>query len=448
MTSENESNISGAEYGRIYVLRRNILLKTCTKKMPTYLKVICLKTSMALLMSSCFFSSHATEISGTQYDNIPLGTGFNSKSGKLFGQSFYAVKGVYNEDYGNTQAEVRIDVDLGYKELLDLVNGSLDAGVNTNKVSVDAGGAYATNFASDSYTGNYSVYMAIKPKKRLFIPEDNTGFVPTSDAINRVEQWPGNLLNEVGDEFVTAIEYGAYVMMNMKVEYKSAQDKQDISAYLGVDVVGLVGVKGDLAFIDAEKKKSVKITVKGVQYGGDPNALSKIIPINLTRCTLDNPQPCFDVFSEGIIYLKNDFPKQLTSLDTYNVTKIFTNEYKVSGGGLGALIPESGYEDVGYINKLLIKRLSDSWAQSMLDKRRAKNIDTYYALQLPEDLRNDIREIERSATTNASLYASTVAFCEDNPLGSHCVTRMDDILCDACGYLEPYDRRKLVLVDL
>ncbi len=424
------------------------MLKICTKKRPNYVKALFFKTSVAISILCCFFSVHATEISGTQYDNIPLGTGFNSKSGKLFGQSFYAVNGVHNEEYGNTQAEVRIDVDLGYKELLDLVNGSLDSGVNTNKVSVDAGGAYATNFASDAYTGNYSVYMAIKPKKRLFLPENNSGFVPTNDAINRAEQWPGNLLNEVGDEFVTAIEYGAYVMMNMKVEYKSAQDKQDISAYLGVNVAGLVGVKGDLAFIDAEKKKSVKITVKGVQHGGDANALSKIIPTNLMRCTLENPQPCFDVFSAGIIYLKNDFPKQLTSLDTYNVTKIFTNEYKVSGGGLGAMIPENGYEDVGYINKLLIKRLSDSWAKSMLDKRRAKNIDTYYALQLSTDLRNDIREIERSAGSNASLYAQTVKFCEDNPLGSHCVSRMEDILCDSCGYLEPYDRKKLILVDL
>ncbi len=416
--------------------------------MPAYLKAICLKTSVALLISGCFLSSQATEISGTQYDNIPLGTGFNSKSGKLFGQSFYAVNGVNNEDHGNTQAEVRIDVDLGYKELLDLVNGSLDAGVNTNKVSIDAGGAYATNFASDEYTGNYSVYMSIKPKKRLLVPETNAGYAPTNDAINRVAQWPGNLLNEVGDEFVTAIEYGAYVMMNMKVEYKSAQDKQDISGYLGVDIAGIVGVKGSLAFIDAEKKKSVKITVKGVQHGGDANALSNIIPANLAQCTLENPQPCFDVFSAGIIYLKNDFPQQLTSLDTYNVTKIFTNAYRVSGGGLGSMVPENGYEDVGYINKLIIKRLSDNWAKSMLDKRRADNIDSYYGAQLSADLRSEIKEIERSATSNASLYANTVGFCEDNPLGPHCMDRTEEILCDSCGYLEPYDREKLVLVDL
>jgi len=125
---------------------------------------------MAAAIASTFFSTAllATEIPGIENDHIPLGTAYHSDKEGFYG--FQSVHGLIDETYGNTESEIQFSVDLGYKQLLNMVNGSLDASVKLTAVSVDAGGVYASKNAADESTGTYTVYINLNPKKRLMVP--------------------------------------------------------------------------------------------------------------------------------------------------------------------------------------------------------------------------------------------------------------------------------------
>ncbi|MBU2706926.1 hypothetical protein KCM76_13105 [Zooshikella marina] len=388
-------------------------------------------------------ASFATEIPGIDNDNIPLGTAYHSKKGGFYG--FQAVNGDIDESYGNTESEIRFAVDLGYKQLLDMVNGSVDVGVKVNAVSVDAGGEYATENAADEYTGTYTFYLNSKPKKRLLVPVNNQGYQPTAAALELADESPGNRFEELGDEFVTAIEYGSYLLINMKIEYRSAKDKKNIGGYLKVDAMGVVNVSGDLNLLDEATKNSVKISITAKQVGGDPLRLANIIPDGLMKCSLANPTPCFNLFKEAVVYLKTDYINQLNGLDKYNPVKLYTQQYKYSGPALNVLLPQTGYEDVEYLTKLSVKRMSDRWVKSMLDKRRAENILNYYSATLNSEDKATIKDIEIKARFNAYSYASAVSYCQKNPLGSYCREREQMINASS---IRTYDDSKLNLSSL
>jgi len=405
-----------------------------------------LRTPLSIAIGGAMLSTTllATEIPGIENDHIPLGTAYHSDKQGFYG--FQAVNGQIDESYGNTESEIQFSIDLGYKQLLNMVNGSLDASVKLTAVSVDAGGVYASKNAADEYTGTYTVYINLKPKKRLLIPSSSQGYAPTAAAVQLANAYPGNRLEELGDEFVMGIEYGSYLIVNMKVEYRSAEDKREIGGYLSVDVNGIVSVDGDLSFVDEDLKRSVKISISANQVGGDPLELAKIIPDGLMQCSLNNPDPCFNLFSETVTYLKSDYVHQFPTLDKYNPVKLYTNRYEYSGPNLNVLTPGAGYEDVGYLTKLTINRMSDSWVQAMLDKRRAENITNYYGATLTAAQKAAISEIGDKARSNAYLFADSVSYCNQNPLGPYCRQREQDI--HDGGYIKTYDASLLDLESL
>jgi hypothetical protein len=402
-----------------------------------------LRKPLAIAMGTALFATTAlaTEIPGIENDHIPLGTAYHSDKEGFYG--FQSVNGLIDETYGNTESEIQFSVDLGYKQLLNMVNGSLDASVKLTAVSVDAGGVYASKNAADEYTGTYTVYINLKPKKRLMVPSTELGYMPTAAAVQLANAYPGNRLEELGDEFVMGIEYGSFLIVNMKVEYKSAEDKRKIGGYLSVDVSGIVSVDGDLEFIDEDVKRSVKVSISATQVGGDPLELAKIIPDGLMQCSLNNPDPCFSLFSEAVQYLKSDYINQFPTLDKYNPVKLYTTRYEYSGPELNILTPQTGYEEVGYLTKLTINRMSDDWIQAMLDKRRAENIINYYAAGLTSAQKAAINDIIDKARANAYLFADTVSYCNRNPLGSFCRDREQEI--NDGGYIKSYDKSLLAL---
>ena len=386
----------------------------------------------------------ATEILGIENDNIQMGTAYHSDKLGFYG--FQAVNGMIDDSYGNTESEISYSVDLGYQQLLNMVSGSLDASVQLSAVSVDAGGLYASNNAADKYTGTYTIYINLKPKKRRLIPNTEHGFAPTLAAVQLANAYPGSRGEELGDEFVTAIEYGSYLIVNMKVEYRNAEDKRIIGGYLSVDVNGLVSVRGDLSLIDEEVKRSVKISISAMQVGGNPMELADIIPEGLMQCSLNNPTPCFSLFSETVRYLKSAYIHQFQTLDNYNPVKLFTARYDQSGPNLSILTPPTGYDDVSYLTKLTVNRLSNDWMTAMLDKRRAENIVNYYGAYLTSEEKNEINELASQARSNAYLFAESVEYCNRNPLGNFCRQRNQDIRQG--GYLYVYDANLLDLESL
>ncbi|ALU45962.1 hypothetical protein [Pseudoalteromonas rubra] len=406
--------------------------------------------SMADEQASAEISSSSVSgsvISGLINDHVAIGTAYDSQKKRFL--NVQPVAGVIDESYGNTELKFKTGIDMSYDDVLNTLNGSVDVDVNFPVVRVSAGASLAKEMASSSYSSSYTFSASSTPKKRLFLPKDqNSGYALSAVGQDIANNHQTKLQTLIGDEFVTGIEYGANVLVNLKIDYGSNQDKSDIGGYLDVDLYGGVfNVGGQLRYLKDEVKSSVKITVRAIQHGGDPKQLLTIIPNNIITCSLDNPTPCFDMFYEAVKYAKSGFNQQLNSLSDYNVVRYYTTRYENSSLPLRALVPE--YQIVRNATKWLISELEDDFKQAILDEQRAQNLLNSYYAYLPEAQRTAVERIKDLAYNNAWFFFNAAQFCRDNPFGYACENKVQEMktACEQRGNACPaaYDVTQLQL---
>ncbi|BBN80222.1 hypothetical protein PA25_02070 [Pseudoalteromonas sp. A25] len=368
-----------------------------------------------------------SSISGLINDHIAIGTAYDSQTKRFL--NVQPVAGRIDETYGNSEVTFKTGIDMSYDDLLSTLNGSVDLDVNFPVVRVSAGASLAKEMASSTYSSSYTFSARSTPKKRLFLPQDsNIGYTLSQAGEEIANKHQAKLQQLAGDEFVSAIEYGANIMVNLKIDYGSNKDKSEIGGYLDVDLYGGVfNVGGQLKYLQDDTKSSVKITVRAIQNGGDPKQLLSIIPNNIITCSLDNPKPCFDMFYEAVQYAKTGFGSQLNSLSDYNVVRYYTTRYDSASLALRPLVAD--YQTIRNATKWLISELEDDFKQAVLDEQRASNLLTSYYAYLPETQRSAVETIRNLAYDNAWFLFNAAQFCRDNPFGTACedeVQKMKD----------------------
>ncbi|KAA1155799.1 internalin [Pseudoalteromonas fuliginea] len=381
----------------------------------------------------------ATQASNSDLDSVTLGTAYHSEK-----EGFYALQSVFgqvDETYGNTEMDFVVGVDMSYSQLSSMLDGNLGAALDVPVIKVGVGASYAKQNTADNYTGTYTLFLSLKPKKRLLVADPQTGFKPTQAALDLANANPGDKFNNIGNEFVSAIEYGSQVMINLKFQYKNDEDKVKWGGQLGVDWAGKVNVSGKLQKVDEDVKRNIKITVSALQFGGDPIELLKVIPNQLVNCTMENPTPCFDVFKNSINYIKTNYVAQFDTLDKYNVGRVLTQSYTDSGPSLSPLVPDDVYPAKSILTKLALKNMSDDWVQAILDNRRADNVLNYYASELNNSHRTALETIRDNSLFNSFILADAVDFCKRNPIGNYCRDRE----LQTRGRVHQYDRKWLEL---
>ncbi|WP_274053821.1 internalin [Thalassomonas haliotis] len=409
----------------------------------------CCALSLSLLSAQVFAAqetnqatqaiSPLSEIPGPENDTVTLGTAYHSEKNGFY--ALQSVLGTVDETYGNTELDFVVGVDMSYNQLATMLDGNLGAQLDVPAIKVGVGASYAKQNAADNYTGTYTLFLSVKPKKKMLVPNDDTGYQPTQAALDIATDNPGDKFNGLGNEFVSAIEYGSQVMINLKFEYKNDEDKVKWGGQLDVDWVGKVKVGGKLEKVDNETKRNIKVTVSATQMGGDANELLTVIPDQLVSCTMENPAPCFDIFENAITYIKTNYVNQFDSLDKYNVSKVFTHGYRKSGPGLNALVPDDLYPSKSILTKLAIKNMSETWITSIMDNRRADNLLNYYATEITDEQKAALESIRQNALFNSFILADSVSYCKRNPIGDYCRTRELETNDRVTGY----DRKWLEL---
>lgn len=362
-------------------------------------------------------ATSGSSISGLINDHIPLGTAYDSQR-----HLFLNVQPIDGREVltGNTALKFDTAIDMDYEEVLGALNGKVDLDVNFPVVRVSAGASLAKEMAASTYSSSYTFTANSTPEKRVLLPNDaDKGFTLSPLGQDVAQNHQGKIQVLVGDEFVTSIEYGASLLVNLKIDYGNNRDKSDIGGYLDVDLYGGVfNVGGQLQYLEEETKSSVKITVRAVQHGGDPKQLLSVIPNNIISCSLEDPKPCFDMFYEAVKYAKESFSSQLVSLDDYNVMQYETTRYDSSSLVLKQLVPE--YQQIRHATKWLISDLEDDFQKALIDESRASHLLTSYFAYLPEAQRTAVTVIKDAANENAWFFFTAARHCRDNPFGTSC----------------------------
>jgi hypothetical protein len=346
---------------------------------------------------------------------------------------------------GNTEAHFSVLVDASHKSVLDSITGGASADLKFSSVDVSGNIAIANEAAADSYVGTYTLFARVKPEKAVMLPEveseggvaaslltgTGTGLQPTSQFTG----WQGvvgngePLMNKVGDEFIHAVEYGSWLMVTLKFEYRNAQDKKDIGGQLSVNWAGGVDASGSANFSSIDNASTVNVTISAYQYGGESQDLTAIIPNNLLSCRLNNPTDCFDLFSNTVSYMKNDYPAQFKNPDgslnlgQFNKIRYFTERYDESGPEWTDYMT-SAYDEMTFASRQALRDAHSRWERALLDKRRANYLIAERSNDLSSAQLSKVTAIESLADDNATDLATLVNQCLDNAAAtpSYCAT--------------------------
>jgi hypothetical protein len=381
--------------------------------------------------------SFVTEVSGLLNDHIRLGTAYNTKTHEFM--NVQTVGGNVNETLGNTEAQFKTVIDGNYDETLEALNGNVDIDITFPVVRVDAGAHLAKEMSSTEFSNSYTLQAYLTPKKRTLQPVNaGAGYVLTSAGDTLADNYQGELMKVAGDAYISSIEYGAQLLVNMKIEYLSEQHKSEIGGYLGVEYgSGNIGidVKGELSYVDSDLKKSVRITVRAVQKGGDPTQLLNIIPDNIISCSLDNYEPCFTLFEQASNYAKNDFDNQFNSLSDYNVVRYTATPYGISSLDVRRL--DSGDQDIRYETKYRTLWLENEFKTAIGQELRARSVLAKYGTWMTAAQRDQAESVKAAAYNNAWIYNEYALACRDNPYGTACANNWNGYVanCGNTGYL-------------
>ncbi len=361
-------------------------------------------------------------------DHVVLGTAYNSDT-----KEFLNVQTVSGEEVlslGNTAVQFELVNNGTYDDVLKQLNGNVDVDISFPVIRVDAGGHIAKEMAATEFSSTYTFQASLTPKKRVLKPVDiNTGFTLTEAGDTLAREYQSKLMKLAGDSFVTEIEYGAQLLINMKIEYLSEQNKSDIGGYLGVSYgAGSLGISvdGKLNYIDEELKRSVRITVRALQKGGDPKQLLSVIPNNIISCSLDNYEPCFNMFEQVVNYAKSDFGKQFDNLSDYNVVRYKASPYSV--GSLDVRRLDSEDQVIRFETTYRTLWLEEQFKKSVNHEHRASAMISKYGSWMTNEQLADAETIKQSAYNNAWVYSQFATLCRDNPYGTACADSWNSYL--------------------
>lgn len=184
-------------------------------------------------------------------------------------------------------------------------------------------GSAAAQFASESSASDYAdvtIYSHTVTFKnaKLRFPGLESGLTPEGQAAKGSREGPyvgDNWPITCGHEFVSQITLGAKLLISIKVEFSTREEKQSFSAEFSFNGPP-VSVKASLRQASKKFGKRASLSVQAYQLGGDVRRLASIFstssgPAPIVMASLDNPEAVLGTLDAAVRYSSQDFPAQI-----------------------------------------------------------------------------------------------------------------------------------------
>lgn len=356
------------------------------------------------------------EIPATANDHAFLGSVY--KDDELDIENKACATGEIVETQGATQSEFEHSSDISFDDALNTVNGSIKGGVNWPVVRVNAGATVAQEFADTESSRTFYFVFRVKPKKRSYL---NNSFRLTELGEKYLKD-PDNLYKNCGKALLTGIEFGGSLHVAMRFDFRNSLDKQEIGGNLAVKVgpkgAVVFNVDGSLNFLSKKVRRSVRLSIKAKQFGGDPLKLTKVLNDKAIHCTLENADQCLIQFEKVIVYARESFGTQFETLDKYNPTKYFATTYDQVG--LDQLVPPDGYPTLDELTEILRREIERDYRRQLMDHKLASTILISHRAWITKEQYEKLRQFKQDTFSNLQVLARISEFCFQNPYLNKC----------------------------
>mmetsp|Transcript_13740 Transcript_13740/g.11690 ORF Transcript_13740/g.11690 Transcript_13740/m.11690 type:complete len:225 (-) Transcript_13740:174-848(-) len=130
-----------------------------------------------------------------------------------------------------------------------------------------------------------------------------------------------------GDKQVSSFQVGAAVVLSFIIEATESSHLESVKASISFNSP-FVSVLTQFSQAASDVQNSVSITLKAVQWGGEPENLGKVLVSGESiSCSLSNISACEAVASDLVTYVNSDFVNQLGN----NTNGIWSSKYEYLG---------------------------------------------------------------------------------------------------------------------
>ncbi|RZA17343.1 MAG: hypothetical protein EOP10_22935 [Proteobacteria bacterium] len=437
-------------------------------KLSLHSKHLALPLMMLALSLSCKHehkSGLESEVSGSAV-HLPsnLGVGFDSETQGMKSQ---CVTGS-TEWRGENEASIVYGQDLSFNDIMKSYGGGAKVGATVYGFEVGGAAEFASKNATTEFSSSISLVNKVSLKKLLLsnpkLTEDGKKELVEDRARDTVRETCGN-------EFFSAIVYGAQIFVVAKFDFASAQDKIEFKGNASVSLLGVGEIGGNISHLSDKVKKTGRVTISARQVGGNPEELSKILGSGLLiSCSLvDYEKTCLPALQAIVKYASDDFrvglkstpdpqiqyeqrleaeaalkpgeklpPKNPGDAKGWAEVNFITSKYSDVKVGGARLVPDV---DVPLVNAEIERTRSqvyDEFQVQLMDSERAANLLSVSTLSDIKQLR--ISEIYKATEANKKALAIVGENCMIKP--SKCVESYANY---KSTQMKVYDERQLSL---
>lgn len=376
----------------------------------------------------------ASFINPSLKDTVKLGLPYNSQRGVF--KTFDCISGKTITSKANSSQGFQFQIASDANKDFDWLRGSLTADLTLPVLTLSAGGKIDKSDTSNSLRTSYKLNYNTVFQTKVITPLANGSYKQTSQCKRISEMADEDKLQYAGDSFISALEYGASLDLDVTISFMNKETKDLLQGRMSASYSGLFNL--DLGGLDNNEKylKQANVSIKAQQLGGDPTQLVKLMADDTVKCGLDNLDPCFAMFKALSNYANTSLPLQLANEQNHALLKIYTSKYADSA--LDGLASDVNH-DVTYETKKVKNVLVELMAQNLEDYARSIDLLTSYSGLLKPTEEISLEKIKIQVDENSNIISNMINYCNDNPYENDCSNKYNQNKSRIINY----DRTKL-----
>lgn len=393
---------------------RNVKMK------PNYFLVF----FVSLFVSLMTHGSPDRKIPADMMDFAQLGMPYNSHTEDI--HNFICIDSSIDSRSGTSSAEFSFDYRMDHRSVINALSGSLALGVDYPLLKLGVGASIVDSFADDDFSASWTAHAVAVPDVVRLQPGPSGGFELSEKCQEYISLYGNDaesLMKRVGDEFISQINLGASILVQLRINFATKKQKEEFNAYATYNSTGLweLDIQGFINSLNEKEKRTISVEIKAYQNGGESASLAAVLPNDMMSCAIDDIEACKNAFEQAIIYVQN-FSQQINDPENYNVLSYTTSTYLEAG--LFDLVPSGGAPIA--INEIYLEQLDTLFKQQLNDRNRAVKMLGNFSSYLSQAWITELKSIKVKTDQNLYVVTRVADICYRYPYGDECSLRFNE----------------------
>ncbi|WGL59327.1 hypothetical protein QEJ31_12415 [Pigmentibacter sp. JX0631] len=241
-----------------------------------------------------------------------VGKGFSSIENKLKNS---CLDNTSFEFIPDGRSQISFYNNISSSELNEILNINTNGKLNSLQGNITFDSGYLSNLKASELSSTVTLVSSVTKGMNSLIKNDNSenGFKINNFYSSIFEKNKSEFIKICGDSVVEKQKLSAFLIITAKIDFKNKESKISFENRINGDKNIFNGINSfvDFKYSNANEKinNDIKITISGIQLGGDFIQLQKILKKNV--CNLNQIEQCNQMFETINEYFSNEFQNQL-----------------------------------------------------------------------------------------------------------------------------------------